>query len=94
MPVSVAKVIKPLVRKQGLCTDHFVFNDRLKDGPKGQQRRSLKVQGWVKGDYTDAKRLLEAAGWKVELVEFPAGEYTQAAREFNMRMQYRLRLEA
>ena len=61
MPVSVAKVIKPLVRKQGLCTDHFVFNDRLKDGPKGQQRRSLKVQGWVKSDYTDAKRLrLEA----------------------------------
>ena len=45
-----------------------VFNDRLKDG-----RRSLKVWGWTRGDYTLAKCMLEQAGCTVDEVEFNTG---------------------
>lgn len=84
----MASKLNQLIRAQA-GKSRRVYNDKLADGS-----RSVKVSGWLRGDYKLAKRTLEAAGYDVKLVEFPAGEYTQAAREFNMRMQYRLWLEA
>ena len=75
----MASKLNQLIRAQAGKSPR-VYNDRLKDGPNGQQRRSLKVQGWGKGDYTDAKRLLEAAGYKVKLVEFDIPSYLQYYR--------------
>ena len=43
---------------------HMIFNDRLTDGT-----RSLKVWGWLKQDYQDAKKLLETLGCRAQIVE-------------------------
>ena len=49
------------------CTGRgwLIFNDKLADGT-----RSLKVWGWRKEDYEQAKGFLEGLGCKVKLVEF------------------------
>ena len=42
-----------------------IFNDKLEDGT-----RSLKVWGWTRGEYFQAKQLLEQAGCTCDIVEF------------------------
>lgn len=40
---------------------HTIFNDKMSDG-----RRSLKVWGWSREEYVQAKALLEQMGCKVQ----------------------------
>lgn len=51
---------------------HHIFNDRLLNG-----RRSLKVWGWARPDYEEARLRLEGLGCQVDLVEF--GRYSPQA---------------
>ena len=59
---KVARVVMATTGK-GTC----IFNDKLVDGT-----RSLKVWGWTRGEYFQAKQLLEQAGCEAEIVEFVA----------------------
>lgn len=60
-----------------------IFNDKMVDG-----RRSLKVWGWKPHDYRECQRLLEAAGHKVELVEFetPMTYFRAAGKQIRLRV--------
>ena len=60
LTAKVAQVVKATTGKGTV-----IFNDRLGDGA-----RSLKVWGWDRGEYFQAKQLLEQAGCEAELVEF------------------------
>ena len=60
----MASKLNQLIRAQA-GKSRRVYNDKLADGT-----RSVKVSGWLKGDYKLAKSTLQAAGYKVKLVEF------------------------
>lgn len=70
----MASKLNQLIRAQA-GKDCRVYNDKLADGT-----RSVKVSGWLKGDYKLAKSTLEAAGYKVKLVEFDIPSYLQYYR--------------
>ena len=60
LTTKVAQVVKATTGRGTV-----IFNDKLEDGT-----RSLKVWGWDRGQYFQAKQLLEQAGCEAELVEF------------------------
>ena len=79
MMTKTGMVARQLIKQSG--RGYFVFNDRLVDG-----RRSLKVWGWNRSDYKEAKRLLELAGCRVDLV----GTETYSPRSNQRFLQTRL----
>ncbi len=60
----MASKLNQLIRAQA-GKSRRVYNDKLADGS-----RSVKVSGWLRGDYKLAKSTLEAEGYEVKLVEF------------------------
>ena len=60
LTTKVAQVVKETSGK-----GTTIFNDKLQDGT-----RSLKVWGWTRGEYFQAKQLLEQAGCTADIVEF------------------------
>ena len=70
----MASKLNQLIRAQA-GKSRRVYNDKLADGS-----RSVKVSGWLRGDYKLAKRTLEAAGYDVKLVEFNIPSYVWGCR--------------
>jgi hypothetical protein len=65
----MASKLNQLIRAQA-GKSRRVYNDKLADGT-----RSVKVSGWLRGDYKLAKSTLEAEGYEVKLVEFDIPSY-------------------
>ena len=71
------KVARVVMATTGKGT--YIFNDKLVDGT-----RSLKVWGWTRGEYFQAKQLLEQAGCEAELVEFVAWRYGKKFKQVRL----------
>jgi hypothetical protein len=71
------KVARVVMATSGKGTT--IFNDKLVDGS-----RSLKVWGWTRGEYFQAKQLLEQAGCQAELVEFVANKWGSIKKQIRL----------